>query len=99
MWGTKSISSVASLGPAAPLEQIKFNPAMTSQLKTTLRNILLSVTSLYPFQKEISYGNDCLTITATLLEMRGKTVQDVSVFPLLPSGTPHGSNKLPVRAA
>lgn len=87
MWGTKSISFVASPGPAAPLDQIKFNPAMTPQFKKTLKKkVLLSVTSLYPFQKEISHGNDFLTIIEMILKKRAETIQDISVFPLLPVG-------------
>lgn len=37
MWGAKLISCVASARPAAPM---KYNPAMTSQLKTSLKCII-----------------------------------------------------------
>lgn len=43
MWSTKSIFSVAPPRPAAPLEHIKFNPPMTSQLKTTLKKVYYSL--------------------------------------------------------
>lgn len=44
------------------------------------------MTSLHPSQKEISHGNDFLTITEMILKKRAETIQDISVFPLLPVG-------------
>lgn len=44
------------------------------------------MTSLYHFQKEISLGNDFLTITEMLLKTRRETIQDILVFPLLGVG-------------
>lgn len=42
------------------------------------------MTSLYPFQKEISHGNDFLKIIEMLLNKRGETIQDILVFLLMP---------------
>lgn len=77
MWGTKSISFVASPGPAAPLDQIKFNPAMTLQLKKPLKKYITSCDFSLSSQKKISYGNDFLSIIEILLKKRGEAIEGI----------------------